>query len=114
MDTARPDCSTSFPTTALITHNGIFHLRRVPVFYFPYFYKALKKEPRKSGFLTPEAGHSSLFGYFFGAGYYWAINRSYDVTYLFTDYTARGYRAPCRFPRQTHAENRFRPHRLWR
>ncbi len=79
------------PDDHAVTHNGIFHLKRYPVFFFPYFYKGLKKEPRKSGFLTPEAGHSSQFGYFFGAGYYWAINRSFDATYLFTDYTARGY-----------------------
>jgi LPS-assembly protein len=78
------------PEDRAITHGGVFHLHGIPVFYFPYFYKALKKEPRKSGFLTPEAGHSSLFGYFFGAGYYWAINRSYDVEYLMTDYTSRG------------------------
>ncbi len=78
------------PEDRAITHGGVFHLRGIPIFYFPYFYKALRKEPRKSGFLTPEAGHSSQFGYFFGAGYYWAINRSYDVTYLLTDYTSRG------------------------
>ena len=40
--------------------------------------------------MTPEAGHSSQFGYFFALGYYWAISRSYDMTYLFTDYTSRG------------------------
>ncbi len=79
------------PEDHAITHNAKFYLRGVPVFYFPWFYKALRKEPRKSGFLTPEAGHSSQFGYFFGAGYYWAINRSFDLQYLFTDYTARGY-----------------------
>jgi LPS-assembly protein len=79
------------PEDRAITHNGIFRLKRVPIFYFPYFYRPLKKEPRKSGFLPPEAGHSTLFGYFFGAGYYWAINRSYDVEYLFTDYTTRGF-----------------------
>jgi LPS-assembly protein len=74
-----------------ISHSSVFRVRGVPVFYFPYFYKGLKKEPRKSGFTTPELGHSSQFGYFFGAGYYWAINRSYDMTYLFQDYTSRGY-----------------------
>ena len=74
-----------------MTHNSIYHLHGVPVFYFPYFYKALKKEPRKSGFTTPEAGHSSQFGYFFGIGYYQTLGRSMDVTYLFQDYTARGY-----------------------
>lgn len=73
-----------------ITYGGIFYLRGIPVFYFPYFYKALRKEPRKSGLLTPEAGHSSLFGYFYGLGYYWAPSRSYDVEYLMTDFTSRG------------------------
>jgi LPS-assembly protein len=78
------------PEDRAITHGGVFHLRGIPLFYTPYFYKALRKEPRKSGFLTPEAGHSSLYGYFVGGGYYWAINRSYDVEYLATDYTSRG------------------------
>ncbi|HEX4277970.1 MAG TPA: LPS assembly protein LptD [Bryobacteraceae bacterium] len=78
------------PEDRAITHKGIFRVRGVPVFYFPYFYHPLKKEPRKSGFIPPEAGHSTLFGYFVGAGYYWAINRSYDAEYLATDYTSRG------------------------
>lgn len=80
-----------FPDDKAVTRSGVFRLGRYPLFYFPYFYKSLKKEPRKSGFTTPEAGHSSQFGYFVGLGYYWAINRSYDATYLFQDYTARGY-----------------------
>ena len=78
------------PDDRAITHGGVFRLKKVPLFYFPYFYHPLKKQPRKSGFLPPEAGHSTLFGYFVGGGYYWAINRSYDVQYVFTDYTSRG------------------------
>jgi LPS-assembly protein len=80
-----------FPEDHATTRNGVFRLKGYPVFYFPYFYKGLKKEPRKSGFTSPEAGHSSQFGYFAGLGYFWAINRSFDATYLFQDYTARGY-----------------------
>jgi LPS-assembly protein len=79
------------PEDRAITRNATFYLHGIPIFYFPVFYKALRKEPRQSGFLSPEAGHSSQFGYFFGTGYYWAINRSFDLTYLFTDYTSRGY-----------------------
>ena len=79
------------PDDRAVTRNGVFRIRRVPLFYFPYFYKGLKKEPRKSGFLAPEAGHSSQYGYFFGAGYYWAINRSMDTTYIVQDYTSRGF-----------------------
>ena len=102
------------PDDRAITHDAVFRLHGVPIFYFPYFYRALKKEPRKSGFLSPEAGHSSQFGYFFGAGYYWAINRSYDLTYVFTDYTERGVRAPSRLPGQAHAEDRLQHHRARR
>ena len=53
----------------------------VPIFYAPVLYKSLKKMPRKSGFLTPNIGHSTTRGYMVGGGYYWAINRSYDLTY---------------------------------
>jgi LPS-assembly protein len=78
------------PDESAKSRSGVFRLHRIPIFYFPYFYKSLKKEPRKSGFTTPEAGHSSQFGYFFGLGYYWAISRTMDATYLLQDYTARG------------------------
>lgn len=61
--------------------DGTFLLDGVPVFYFPWFYHSMKREPRKSGFLIPSPGHNSLRGFYMGAGYFWAINRSYDLTY---------------------------------
>lgn len=79
------------PENRAITHGSILHLHGVPLFYFPYFYKSLKKEPRRSGFLTPNVGNSSQLGYMFGLGYYWAMTRSMDATYVFQDFTARGY-----------------------
>ncbi len=78
------------PEDRAITHGGVFHVHGIPLFYTPYFYKALRKQPRKSGFLTPEAGHSSPYGYFAGGGSYGANNRSYDVEYLATDDASRG------------------------
>jgi LPS-assembly protein len=79
------------PDDRAVTRNATFHLRRVPMFYFPWFYKGLKKEPRKSGFLSPEIGNSSQYGYMVGLGYYWAISRSLDVTYIVQDFTQRGF-----------------------
>ena len=64
---------------------------KCPVFYFPYFYKSLKKEPRKSGFLTPNFVHSSTRGYGVAVGYYWAISRSMDLTYVLQDFSVRGF-----------------------
>jgi LPS-assembly protein len=79
------------PNDRAIASKAIYHLRDVPVFWFPYFYKSLKKEPRRSGFLTPNIGNSSTRGYMIGLGYYYAISRSLDLTYLFQDFTTRGY-----------------------
>ena len=79
------------PNDRAIAHNAIYRLRNHPVFYFPYFYKSLRKEPRHSGFLTPNIGNSSTRGYMIGLGYYATIGRSMDLTYLFQDFTVRGY-----------------------
>ena len=75
------------PDERAIARRSVFRLKWLPLFYTPYFYKSLEKFPRKSGFLTPLVGHSTLRGYTFGLGYYWAINRSYDVTYRFQDFS---------------------------
>jgi len=79
-----------FPGDHAVVHDAWFRLRMIPLFYAPYFYKSLKKEPRKSGFLIPDFGNSSLHGYMAGFGYYWAINRSYDLTYRGIYYTGAG------------------------
>lgn len=79
------------PGERALAYNSWFRVKRFPLFYTPFFYKSLDKEPRKSGFLTPNLGHSSIRGYMLGVGYFWAINRSFDATYLFQDWTARGY-----------------------
>ena len=79
------------PNQRAKAYKSVFRIRRFPVFYTPFFYKSLEKEPRRSGFLTPNIGHSSLRGYMFGFGYFWAINRSYDMTYKFQDWTETGY-----------------------
>jgi LPS-assembly protein len=78
------------PEDRALAYKAIFRVRRMPLFFTPYFYKSLAKVPRHSGFLTPHIGNSSTRGITLGAGYFWAINRSYDVTYLLQDFTARG------------------------
>ena len=66
-------------------------MKGVPLLYAPVFYKSLAERPRKSGFLTPNIGTSSRRGYMFGLGYYWAINRSYDLMYRSQLFTQRGF-----------------------
>ncbi len=79
------------PQDRAIAHNSWVYLKKVPIFYAPFFYKSLKSQPRKSGFLTPNIGNSSLRGQTVGLGYFWAINRSYDLTYRSQYYSARGF-----------------------
>lgn len=70
---------------------SVFLLRKMPLFYTPFFYKSLEKVPRRSGLLMPNIGHSSLRGEMIGVGAFWAINRSYDAIYHVQDYTERGF-----------------------
>ena len=78
------------PGNRAIARHALFRLHGVPIFYLPYFYRPLGRNPRQSGFLTPNIGHSSLYGYIYGVGYYWAVNRSYDMSFVAQDFTARG------------------------
>lgn len=81
---------TVVPGNHATTHNSWFYLKKLPLFYTPYFYKSLKKQPRRSGLLIPGVGSSSSHGYTAGFGYYWAISRSLDLTYEGTYYTGAG------------------------
>ncbi len=79
------------PGDRAIARKSVFYLKGFPLFYTPYFYHSLKKVPRRSGLLRPTIGNSSALGRMVELGYFWAINRSYDVTYRFQDFTSRGY-----------------------
>jgi LPS-assembly protein len=76
------------PHVRAIAHGSTFRLRGIPLFYFPWFYRPLEREPRKSGLLLPEPGNSSVRGFTLAMGYFWAINRSYDVTYRAEGFTS--------------------------
>jgi len=75
------------PEEHATAYKSMFLLKNIPLFYFPWFYRSLEKEPRKSGFLFPNIAPHTLRGFMLGLGYYWAISRSYDVTYHIEDFT---------------------------
>ncbi len=80
-----------YPGDHAIAHNAVYHFRSFPVFFFPWFHKSLKTEPRQSGFLTPNIGNSSVRGFMLGLGYYQTLGRSMDVSYVLQDFTKRGF-----------------------
>ncbi len=73
-----------------IAYNAVFRLKNLPLLYLPFYYKPLGKQPRKSGFMSPNLGNSSQKGFLYGIGYYWAINRSYDLLYRPVYFSSRG------------------------
>ena len=78
------------PGDRAIARHTIFRVKHVPILYLPYFFRPLGRNPRQSGFLTPNFGHSTIRGWMYGGGYYWAINRSYDLSAVLQYFTIRG------------------------
>lgn len=78
------------PGDRAMARSAVFRLKNIPILYLPYFRRPLGRNPRQSGFLTPNFGHTTNFGYVYGLGYYWAINRSYDMTGVVQYFTERG------------------------
>ena len=78
------------PDHRAVARRATFRLRGIPLLYAPFYYKSLERLPRQSGFLTPNIGNSSRRGKMLGAGYYWAMSRSYDLTYRALYFTQRG------------------------
>ena len=78
------------PGERAVARSTVFRVRHVPIFYLPYFRRPLGKNARQSGFLTPTFGHSTTRGFIYGAGYYWAINPSFDMDYILQYFSLRG------------------------
>jgi lipopolysaccharide assembly outer membrane protein LptD (OstA) len=70
--------------------NSVFRIKKVPIFYWPYFRYPLDRE-RASGFLMPQLGYSGVKGFFFGESFYWAIARNMDATFNLDTYSHKGY-----------------------
>ena len=79
------------PQDHAVTHRSWFLLKRMPVFYTPFFYHSLERHPRHSGFLIPNFAPHTWRGLMVGVGYYWAINRESDLAVRFYDYTTQAY-----------------------
>jgi LPS-assembly protein len=71
--------------------NSTFKLMNMPVLFLPYVTHPVDTGGRQSGFLIPTPGYSSTKGIIFGDEYYWAINRSTDLTVGLEYYSLRGW-----------------------
>lgn len=69
--------------------NAVLKVKKVPVFYLPYFRYPLDKD-RATGFLMPQGGHSGVKGAFYSQGFYWAMRRNMDATFNLDYFRDRG------------------------
>jgi LPS-assembly protein len=77
--------------------NSVFRLMNIPVMFLPYVTQPVEAGTRQSGFLIPTPGYSSTKGFIFGEQYYWAINRSTDLTVGTQYYSLRGWEESASF-----------------
>ena len=82
-------------TVAMLNAN--FQLFRLPLFYFPYASVPAGRNLRKSGFLIPEFADTSVKGFVFGDGYYWAPKDWTDVTLGMAYLSRRGWQQNAEF-----------------
>jgi LPS-assembly protein len=68
-----------------------FRVKNVPVAAFPFITIPLRKDDRKSGFLTPTIGYSGNKGARISGAYYLTLGRSADITFRGDLYTKRGF-----------------------
>jgi lipopolysaccharide assembly outer membrane protein LptD (OstA) len=70
--------------------NALIRAKGVPVFYLPALFYPVKKDDRATGFLLPTYGTSTFRGFTLSNAFFWAINRSQDVTFLDDWFSKRG------------------------
>lgn len=78
----------------VVMRNAVVRVKNVPVFYLPIMYYPIQEDDRATGFLLPSYGASTYAGSSISNAFFWAINRSQDLTlfhdWFFTSSTGMG------------------------
>ena len=85
------------PGNRVALRNPLFRLGVLPIFYLPYAAASIAPKPRRSGFFLPQFGTSSQKGVILGEAFYWAINRSADLTVGVQNFSIRGVGSSAEF-----------------
>lgn len=71
-----------------IMRNARLEVKDVPLLYLPVFYYPIQEDDRATGFLMPGYGVGNRRGFTLSNAFFWAINRSQDLT-LFHDWFSK-------------------------
>ena len=90
--------------------NTTLNVKGVPIFYLPVMYYPIQKDDRATGFLLPTYGRSTLRGQALSNAFFWAIDRSQDLT-LFHDWFTKigqGFGSEYRYVASTQSSGNIR------
>lgn len=73
-----------------IAKNTVLKVKGVPVLYLPLIYYPIQDDERATGFLLPTYGTTQLRGQTLSNGFFWAIGRSHDATFVHDWFTKAG------------------------
>ena len=73
-----------------VLRNAVVRVKDVPIFYLPVLYYPIQSDDRATGFLLPSYGSSTFRGQSLSNAFFWAINRSQDLTLMHDWYTNTG------------------------
>lgn len=68
-----------------------FKVKGIPLLQSPYASISIRKDDRKSGFLTPSFGYSGLKGFKLSGAYFQTLGKSADVTFRGDIFSNRGF-----------------------
>ena len=94
--------------------NAVLKVKDVPLFYLPAVYYPIDKEDRSTGFLLPTYGTSLVRGNTISNAFFWAIDRSQDLTVAHDWFskTGQGYGTEYRYVASSSSSGQLRVYRL--
>jgi LPS-assembly protein len=97
-----------------LLQNAIFRVKDVPLLYLPIFYYPTEEDDRSTGFLIPSYGASTLRGQTLSNQFFWAIDRSQDMTLMHDWFskTGQGYGSEYRYNFGAGSDGNVRAYRL--
>jgi lipopolysaccharide assembly outer membrane protein LptD (OstA) len=98
-----------------LVRNSVLKVKGVPVIYLPVIYYPIREDERATGFLLPTYGTSTVRGQAISNAFFWAINRSQDMT-VFHDWfsqTGQGAGTEYRYVASELSNGSFRYYRFF-
>ena len=99
-----------------IAKGTVLRVKGMPLLYLPLIYYPLQESQRATGFLLPTYGTSRYHGQRISNGFFWAMGRSRDLTFMHDWYTraGQGYGGEYRYVQNAQSSGSLKVYRFAR